>query len=174
MRFAEGEPSETEVRHLEAHFAHMRMFPLAQGIELAVKAWLMQRGDDVKVLRSRKVGHDLYKLFVRAASRGFPVSRLAEQMMVHTLNITYAGGKQLQYPEAKASMWPSPRAVRELLHEVIRAAGAAIFPEIDLERVTAADHVAWAGVHMEKQTGYAGPALALLREKYPGPGASDD
>ena len=76
MRFAEGEPSETEERHLEAHFAHMRMFLLAQGIELAVKAWLVQHGDDVKVLKSRKVGHDLYKLFVRAASRGFSVSRL--------------------------------------------------------------------------------------------------
>src|ERR1700730_18273137 len=76
LRFAEGEPSETEERHLEAHFAHMRMFLLAQGIELAVKAWLVQHGDDVKVLKSRKVGHDLYKLFVRAASRGFSVSRL--------------------------------------------------------------------------------------------------
>jgi hypothetical protein len=35
--------------------------------------------------------------------------------MVHTLNLTYAGGKQLQYPEAKASMWPRPPAVRGLL-----------------------------------------------------------
>jgi len=71
-------------------------------------------------------------------------------------------------------MWPSPRAVRELLHEVIRTAGAAIFPEMDLDQVTAADHVAWAGVRMEEQTGYAGPSLARLRQKYPGRGASDE
>jgi hypothetical protein len=45
--------------------------------------------------------------------------------MVHTLNPTYAGGKQLQYPEAKASMWPRPPAVR-VAAGVIRAAGAAI------------------------------------------------
>jgi hypothetical protein len=150
------------------------MFLLAQGIELAVKAWLVQYGDDLNFLKSRKVGHDLYKLFVRAASKGFPLAGLAEQTIVHTLNLTYAGGKQLQYPVANASMWPSPRAVRELLHEVIRSAAAAIFPEMNLDRVTAADHVAWAGVHIEKQTGYAGPPLTLLREMYPGRGACDE
>jgi len=165
VRFAEGDDKPGEVRHLEAHFAHMRIFLLAQGIELAVKAWLLQDGVPADTLRSRDIGHDLAALLALAGRRSFPHAGEAERWLVDVLNATYRDGKRLQYPKPEPASWPSPRAVRELLHDSLRAAGASIFPDIDLDRVCERDNVAWAGMHIDPRSGYWGNSLAALRER---------
>ena len=58
------------------------------------------------------------------------------------LNLTYLEDKRLQYPLPKPATWPAPRAVRELVHEVIRTAGAAIFPGINLDMTREGDSAA--------------------------------
>ena len=74
-------------------------FLLGQSIELSLKAFLMGRGVPLKVLRSRKYGHDLKALLDEARRRklGFEVNLApAHCGVIHLLGIEYLG-RRFQY-----------------------------------------------------------------------------
>lgn len=164
--FSRDNPAEVavEARRLDTHYGYIRKLLLAQGIELAVKAWFLQRGLSVSELKRRAFGHDLVALFQRASREGFPLNGHAEMWVLTMLNGVYRDDKELQHPKPPQLAWPSSLAVRELLHESLRAACASIYPLVDLEKVRLArDPGRWLGLRTDALNTYGGPSLADMR-----------
>jgi hypothetical protein len=138
------------------------MFLLAQGIELAIKSWMLQGGATAEQLKD-DYAHRLAQLLKSAGGAGFPYAGAAELYLVEGLEVVYAGAKLLQYPRPEAIAWPSPLAVRELLRDALCAACAIIYPQIDTAGQWVSEDRYWSGLRIEPGARYAGRSLSLMR-----------
>jgi HEPN domain-containing protein len=100
-------------------------FTLAQAVELAMKAYLLQRGVPLVDLGKGKFGHDLADVLKEARARGMQ-SRVLPAVFFDPLNRAYRGSKQLQYPNVDGFVLPPLRATREMVEELIAEATSAI------------------------------------------------
>lgn len=100
-------------------------FTLAQAAELAMKAYLLQRGVPLIVLSKGKFGHDLAGVLKQARARGMQ-ARVLPAVFFDPLNRAYRGSKQLQYPNVDGFVLPPLRATREMVEELIVEATSAI------------------------------------------------
>jgi len=154
-----------DTQALQAPYTYVCVLLLAQGIELAVKAWFIHVGVPAEELRRRSFGHDLVALFERADAKDYPLCGAAEFGVLHTLNCAYRDDKELQHPKPRPIAAPSALAARELLHETLQVAATAIYPSVDLDRVrSAANPGRWRGLRVDALGLYRGESLALLRQ----------
>jgi HEPN domain-containing protein len=100
-------------------------FTLAQAAELALKAYLLQRGIRVADLGRGNLGHDLASVLSEARARGMQ-ARVLPAVFFNPLNSAYRGSKQLQYPNVDGFVLPPLRATREMVEELISEATNAI------------------------------------------------
>jgi hypothetical protein len=165
VRFGKPDREYPDTSHLPAAHAYVRMFLLAQGIELAVKSWLIQRGATAEEVKAHS--HWLKRLLTAAGAAGFPFAGAAELYLTESLDRVYAGTKRLQYPLPAVITWPSPLAVRELLHDALMAACATIHPQFDLAAQPGVDDRYWTGLRIEPDACYAGRSLVSMRRGVP-------
>lgn len=167
---ASGRGAPDSATRLDAAGDYVRTLLMAQGLEFSAKAWFLHRGEPVADLKRRAFAHDLVSLFQRAAREGFPPIGHAEMWVLSMLNATLRDDKELQYAKPQRLEWPSALAVRELLHESLRALCAVLYPGVDLSKVAAArDPGRWWGLRSDAFPSYAGVSLAKMRQPPPEP-----
>jgi hypothetical protein len=82
---------------------------LAQGAEIAMKAWLAIAGVPLSDLRKPELGHDLEKILSKAKVLGFAPNVELTAREWSLLNTVYNTSKKLQYPIADGFVLPPPR-----------------------------------------------------------------
>jgi hypothetical protein len=100
------------------------MFLVGQSIELALKAFLLARGVELRKLRSKAYGHGLHRSLRKAKELGLPsLIKLSDEeaTAIDLLDALYSS-KQLQYivtgPKVFPVFGPLERAALRLLHAI--------------------------------------------------------
>jgi hypothetical protein len=146
------------------------LFLLSQGIENALKSYLLIRGVTEKELI--KISHDLPRVLALAEATGWRTSHPADRFLLKVIDDSYRSQKKLQYHRASAMTLPLLRPVRELVHEYIRRLQAPL-----LQGSTDNDgppNASTAGWSIDPEADYGGPTLDQFRDGAPASGEVSD
>lgn len=102
------------------------LFLVGQAIELALKAYLVLRGESLKKLRMR-FGHNLGRCLRRAQRHGLPVILEPDEEGAFVALDTLYASKELQYIVAGVKTFPTfgplERAALKIIHAIVPLAG---------------------------------------------------
>ena len=125
--YAVSKPPLTEVDKLRAKPSLPAYFLVGHAIELALKSFLLAKGTELEVLRSRKYGHDLEALLFECRRRklGSQVTLSKNECnAILLLNISYKS-KKLEYMEYGSYRFPEYGYIYTVAKKLVK--GLAIY-----------------------------------------------
>jgi hypothetical protein len=131
----------------------------SHGVELALKAYLLQARMSADELRGRRFRHNLRALWIEAATRGLPIDP-EPPYWLRVLNVSYDAPYRFRYrPEGLSTAIPHAPELRDILQHVLGLIERALRKDVrprNLEGAAARPHS-----QIERRCEMAGPSIVV-------------